>query len=382
MHDQKISHSSDWQFRLNKSNQAKELIAACFDLLNDEITGPQWLGKLGGLANCRNVSCYWWRAGHPETVLKDVHGADMGLSEAWLKRLDQAVAAANPQEPCLMDEIAPAALRLLDSPDEPLFSARRLVACLDWHPARVFIVLDNRIDLPEWQAYDRERFRELLPILRKSIGVKKRLSRLLDIMDLTNNIFDQIPCGIISLLPDGKIQTINNVARLMIKGHSLFNETNRYFHITDPALQSELESELAHIESLTEDQINSYVWYKSMGGSPMLGGLMVTLKAFILDSWRRESTSHDRLALMFIEQQGLRAVPGANQLAEFYGLTGAQARMLNAILQQVSIEEAAGMLNISVNTARSHLRAIYSRVGVENKNQLIQLVSAVMAGQK
>jgi DNA-binding CsgD family transcriptional regulator len=45
-------------------------------------------------------------------------------------------------------------------------------------------------------------------------------------------------------------------------------------------------------------------------------------------------------------------------------------------MRNVTIEQAAELLHISVNTARSHLRAIYARLGVASKAQLMQMVSS------
>ena len=73
-------------------------------------------------------------------------------------------------------------------------------------------------------------------------------------------------------------------------------------------------------------------------------------------------------------------LPTAEQLSDFYNLTKAQSRLVIALMQGKSSEEAAAHLNVSVNTVRSHLRAIYSKLGTDNKADLVRIVSATLVG--
>ena len=70
--------------------------------------------------------------------------------------------------------------------------------------------------------------------------------------------------------------------------------------------------------------------------------------------------------------------PTTAQLCEFYQLTSAQAKVVECLLQGQSPAEAAEQLHISVNTVRSHLRTIYSKLAVDNQTDLIRTVSQTL----
>ncbi len=177
-----------------------------FDLINDEISSEEWLGKVATMANCEDVTCIWWRSGRPETVLRDTYGSRLrDFTAAGLAKVDAVVGAAQPKQACMLDEIPGAADAAEDGEDGPLLSPTSLIACLDWEPARVIIILEGRKDGPEWQDFDRHRFGNLLPVLHNSIAVKKKISWRDDIIDLTNKIFDEMPRGFINVMPDRKV---------------------------------------------------------------------------------------------------------------------------------------------------------------------------------
>jgi DNA-binding CsgD family transcriptional regulator len=52
------------------------------------------------------------------------------------------------------------------------------------------------------------------------------------------------------------------------------------------------------------------------------------------------------------------------------GLTRSEARLLHYLLDGRTVDEAAVDLTISVQTARTHVRRIYAKLGVSNREQL------------
>ncbi len=136
------------------------------------------------------------------------------------------------------------------------------------------------------------------------------------------------------------------------------------------------------IQSLRDGDFEDYAWYRNLDKSSPANSVLLTMKAFRLDLWRREATPHDRIAVLILDMPGIHSVPPQAQLREFYELTPAQARVVQTILQDMSVEDAASKLNVSINTVRAHLRAIYARLGVTNKSQLLRVISTTNSGRK
>ena len=59
--------------------------------------------------------------------------------------------------------------------------------------------------------------------------------------------------------------------------------------------------------------------------------------------------------------------------AMLHGLTASELRVLLAMAPGLSIKEAAQMLGISENTARTHLQHIYSKTGTSKQSELIHM---------
>ena len=72
--------------------------------------------------------------------------------------------------------------------------------------------------------------------------------------------------------------------------------------------------------------------------------------------------------------------------AELYGLTRSELRVLLAMAPGLSVKEAAEMLAIGENTAKTHLQHIHSKTGTSKQTELMRLFMSstppVHAGQQ
>jgi DNA-binding CsgD family transcriptional regulator len=57
-----------------------------------------------------------------------------------------------------------------------------------------------------------------------------------------------------------------------------------------------------------------------------------------------------------------------------YGLTPAESRLAAKIAEGRSLEQAAVMLNITTETARSYIKRILSKTGVKRQAELVRLL--------
>jgi DNA-binding CsgD family transcriptional regulator len=245
----------------------------------------------------------------------------------------------------------------------------------------VFVIFRQRKISPDWLEYDRERLRELLPIIGKSVAIKKRLSKNADIIELSSKINDESSRGFITLMPDSRVVATNRLARSILDKKELIKLRGDKVEICDKQLKIEFEQQLAQIQKSSERELSAYSWYRNIGKLPESGDLLLTMRAFCPDSWRRESSAHNRTIVITLEKMQRQTTPNEAQLCEFFNLTKAQARLVKQLTRSSGVEDAANALNISVNTARSHLRAIYERVGVSDKAQLLQRVGSTIAGR-
>lgn len=73
------------------------------------------------------------------------------------------------------------------------------------------------------------------------------------------------------------------------------------------------------------------------------------------------------------------AAPGLDLLRGLFDLTPAEAGLTRILAMGHTLDEAAADLSISRNTARAHLRAIFSKCGINRQTELVRLVLSSVA---
>lgn len=79
-------------------------------------------------------------------------------------------------------------------------------------------------------------------------------------------------------------------------------------------------------------------------------------------------------ALIFINDPEQHMEPVEKVLQRLYDLTPAEARLASVLVQGKNIVEAAEELNVSQNTARTHLKHIFQKTGAKRQSELVQLL--------
>ena len=357
--------------RALKYRQLAQVLEGCFDLLNDETTGPEWLEKVAAMASCETAACLWWREDAPDVCFADVHGELQFLVDDWLDLMEPAFARNPSDRPVMLDEI----IR-----DTPMLGPQRMVYCLETTPTRYVFIFEKPVGRPAFTERDRENAMRVMQILAKPVKVRRQLSWLRDVVDLTNKTFDEIPSGFIVFSPSGKFVAANRVARKLIAANDLMRTRNGNFELTDQSKQQELRAEMRRVLELPRSALREYVWHRNLNGSTGPDACMAALLVFPFDSWKLESTDKDRVFVMVLQIEQAYALPEVSQLQEFYQLTKAQARLVRTMMDGNGVEDAAAALNVSVNTVRSHLRAVYGKLGVENKAQMLKRVGQTIRG--
>lgn len=78
-------------------------------------------------------------------------------------------------------------------------------------------------------------------------------------------------------------------------------------------------------------------------------------------------------ALMFHDAAAVRHVWA--DIGDIFGLTPAEVAIIKRMLAGASADQIAEILDISLETVRTHVRRIYTKVGASNREQLFSTVS-------
>ena len=91
---------------------------------------------------------------------------------------------------------------------------------------------------------------------------------------------------------------------------------------------------------------------------------------------RRSSLATRKVVALFVYDTGERMRLSIDGLKSLYELTEAEARVCDLLYQSRNLPEAAKILGISINTAKTHLNRSFRKVGVQSQAELVRRLNS------
>ncbi len=217
----------------------------------------------------------------------------------------------------------------------------------------------------------------LIPHLRRSLSMYKRFAVLGLGQRTALEALDHIATGIVLLGEAGSVRFDNRLARAMADdgdgfrirdGHLLVDNTQTLRQIvtaTDSAIRSARGGDILAGEPITIAKRSGGRPYACLVGT--LWGNHLRFDLGILD---------DPVAVLFVTDPERPQEAPADLLQQLYGLTPAEARILESLVAGQSLKATAAAQNIAYETARFHLTAVFDKTGTSRQTDLVRLVLA------
>jgi DNA-binding CsgD family transcriptional regulator len=90
----------------------------------------------------------------------------------------------------------------------------------------------------------------------------------------------------------------------------------------------------------------------------------------------REPRFSERALLTFASVEP-RSGPKPSVLVKLFGLTPAEAKLASLMAEGISVEQAAEALEISRETARNHLKAVFAKTATHRQGELVALLNGL-----
>src|SRR5579863_6780211 len=230
---------------------------------------------------------------------------------------------------------------------------------------------------PPFSENDKQLCAVILPHLKRAV----RLHSQLELIDSERRLYagtvDRMLVGTVTLDETGAIVKSNPVADEMLRegdGLRLVNgalradvaaENRELNRLVKQALTGETGGRPAVVEAIS-------ITRKSSGGK-----LGVLIRSLPRTGWskgkRRPSVA------LFIRDAARKSEASGEMVRRLFDLTPAEASLALALANGLTLDEAADQLHIRKNTARAHLRAIFSKIGVTRQTTLVRvLLSSVV----
>ncbi|MCA0448244.1 MAG: helix-turn-helix transcriptional regulator [Proteobacteria bacterium] len=194
---------------------------------------------------------------------------------------------------------------------------------------------------------------------------------------LYSDVLDKISVGVVTLDAAGRVMRVSSVANTFLAKREGLHVQNGRLRANcpreDKALQLAVRSALqdgARDGGLTTRGVS----LTKRSGARQLGVVVRPVTV---------STPHAAAAVYIRDTEACVEVEN-DLVRQLFDLTPAEAAVARRLTAGLSLEDAANSLAISRNTARAHLRSIFSKSGITRQTELVRLVlnSAVILGER
>jgi len=222
------------------------------------------------------------------------------------------------------------------------------------------------------QGSDIELFLLLKPHIRGALILADQLGTLRSYHRFNSALFDALPQAVFALDETGGVLLANSAADgLIAAGDGIWIEDGR--------LRTSLAAEQASLEASIRSAIDppkrgSTAWTRASRPSRRL-----PYAIFVgpLQAANEELIAAGAKALVVVHDPCLLRVPELDALTSVYGLTETQARLASALGTGHSLESAAASLHMQPATARSHLKCIFAKLGVNRQQDLVRILTSL-----
>lgn len=226
---------------------------------------------------------------------------------------------------------------------------------------------------------ERERMKLILPHLSRSLGVMQRLHTAELTMASTLAAFNRLPTGVLLIDSTGEVQFANHAVEHILDNGDGLRLNKRpcstglgQFSADNPLSQRALTAALR--ATLTIDPCSTEHFSDSVIIPRPSSQAIYKLQFSALAGQSEFGVGGKFAAIIFVTDSAQQMAVDPTWLVNTYGLTPAEARVAVIMLECGATQEVADYCNISLHTVRSHLKQIYTKLGVDTRARFVKLM--------
>ncbi len=225
----------------------------------------------------------------------------------------------------------------------------------------------------QFSARDKAICALLLPHLKRAVELHSRLDTVEVERSIYANAINRMQIGTITLDENGAIIDMNSVADEILKQHNGLTIARGAIEATDAQENRTLQRLIRHAVLGHHGTAAALVEAMPITRSfdkPRLGLLVRTV---LLSDWSEDNKRQVAVTLFLRDPD--RKPQGVQEIIrKLFDLTPAETSLALLLTNGLTLEEAAEESGISKNTARTHLRAIFSKTGVTRQATLVRIL--------
>ncbi|SFA82108.1 DNA-binding transcriptional regulator, CsgD family [Collimonas sp. OK607] len=269
----------------------------------------------------------------------------------------------------------------------------------DWcKPHNVFHVMAVDIDIPDVGSYglrmtrppedppfsaaDRLLCEKLVPHLKRALGLHASVNHDRQVFSLYRHAMGQLMVGVFVLDEHGLILESNAMATAIAQLGDGISISSKKLGATYPADNRKLQQLVQKV--LDQREPANVVMAEAMSVSRPSGRAAWGLVAQAINSTEWTEGRHRPCVAVFVRDAEGKSEPPMRLAQQLFQLTPAETSLAIQLANGLSLDEASELLNIRRNTARAHLRSIFSKTGVRRQTELVRIFlnSVALLGNK
>lgn len=248
-------------------------------------------------------------------------------------------------------------------------------------------ILRLRINRPREQARftacERALCAMLMPHLRRALHMHTLLDRSASLGSLYSQTINRLAVATIVLDENASVLQLNPVAREILDSNDGLKVVGGRLEATYPSDNRELTRLVrnAFLRSRQGDEAGQGA--EAMSVSRPSGQVNLGVVVELIPSQELVEGKGKPTVVVYVRDAVGKSLVSNAVTSQLYNLTPAETGLALELANGLSLEEASEMLNIRRNTARAHLRSIFSKTGVRRQTELVRIMlnSVVALGQ-
>jgi len=224
---------------------------------------------------------------------------------------------------------------------------------------------------PPFNDTERAFCRLLLPHIKRALNLHLSIHQDRKVSTLYSHAMAQMMVGVVVLDQNGQVMECNATATAILGSRD-------GLALAGTQLEASYVEDNRKLQALVRGALASYpgghmALTEAMSISRPSGrmGWGLIVQSIASDQWT-EGKQRPSVAVFVRDTEG-RVDPPVRLAQQLFHLTPAETALAIQLANGLSLEEAAELLNIKRNTARAHLRSIFSKTGVRRQTELVRI---------
>jgi DNA-binding CsgD family transcriptional regulator len=229
-------------------------------------------------------------------------------------------------------------------------------------------------DHPRFSAAERAMCAMLLPHLRRALHMHSLLDRSESLGSLYSQTISRLSVATIVLDEGGNVLQLNPVAREILDSNDGLKVVGGRLEATYPSDNRELLRLVRNAFLRARQGGDVLQGAEAMSISRPSGQVSLGVVVELIPSQELVEGKGKPTVMVYVRDAVSKSLVSNAVTSQLYNLTPAETALALELANGLSLEEASETLNIRRNTARAHLRSIFSKTGVRRQTELVRIM--------